>query len=66
MNEIDCARTSVHNELDAPQAADVGGGECGAMDPYSTGGTTDAYARAYDWLVDATSELIERIANSFK
>lgn len=66
MNEIDCAGTSVNDEPDAPQAADVGGGECGTTVPYSTGGTADAYARAYDWLVDATSEMIERIASSFK
>lgn len=66
MNEIEDARTSVNDELDAAQAADVGGGECGTMDPYSTGGIADAYVRAYDWLVDATSEMIERIANSFR
>lgn len=66
MNEIEDARTSVNDELDAAQAADVGGGECGTMDPYSTGGTADAYVRAYQWLVDATSEMIERIASSFK
>lgn len=66
MNEIDYARTSVNDELDAAQAADVGGGECGTTDPYSTGGTADAYVRAYQWLVDATSEMIERIASSFK
>lgn len=66
MNEIDCAKNSVNDGLDAAQAADVGGGECGTTVPYSTGGTADAYARAYDWLVDATSEMIERIASSFK
>lgn len=66
MNETDATKTTLKEELDAGQAANVGGGECGSFDPYPSGGLADAYARAYEWLVDTTSEAIERLANSLK
>lgn len=62
MNDPTPSNTPANEELHVAQAAEVGGG---LGDP-SGSGSTAVLADAYEWLVDATSEAIERLANSLK
>ncbi|HQW37267.1 MAG TPA: hypothetical protein PLK52_02020 [Usitatibacteraceae bacterium] len=62
MSETGTANVPPKDELDATQTANVGGG----IGDLSNAGSTSVLADAYEWLVNATSEAIERIAGSSK
>lgn len=60
MNDTGNPNTPAKDELDAALAESVGGG---IADP-SNAGATSVLADAYEWLVNAASEAIERLAGS--
>lgn len=68
MNEPSFPRTAAEGELDATQSATVadGEGECDLYDASLASGFSQAYGRVYEWVVDATSEAIERLADRLK
>lgn len=77
MNDTNVAKIPVGHELEASQAAEVGGGgdDCGGTVDVGTDGITFSSTidqlgsnviRTYEGLIEATSYAIERIANSLK